>query len=87
VSALNEKVFLTSKLKSKEKLLMQKRLIAPTIACAALLCTLLAPVKAATQTTPTIKIVLPERFRVLSEQLFDLRVEATGLTNTTAQLQ
>jgi len=66
---------------------MQKRLIAPTIACAALLCTLLAPVKAAAQTTPTIKIVLPERFRVLSEQLFDLRVEATGLTNTTAQLQ
>ena len=66
---------------------MQKRLIAPTLVFAALLCTLLAPIKAAAQTTPTIKIVLPERFRVLSEQLFDLRVEATGLTNTTAQLQ
>jgi len=35
----------------------------------------------------TVKIVLPERFRVLSQQLFDLRVEVVGLTNPNAQLQ
>jgi len=66
---------------------MQKCLIAVTMAFAALLCTLLGASNAAAQVTPTVKIVLPERFRVLSEQLFDLRVEATGLTNTAAQLQ
>jgi alkaline phosphatase len=36
---------------------------------------------------PGIKIVLPERFRVLSQQLFDLRVEVAGLTSPSAQLQ
>jgi alkaline phosphatase len=36
---------------------------------------------------PAIKIVLPERFRVLSQQLFDLRIEVSGLTNSAAQLQ
>ncbi len=30
---------------------------------------------------PAVQIRLPERFRVLTGQLFDLRVEATGLTN------
>lgn len=30
--------------------------------------------------TPTVQIRLPERFRLLNDQLFDLRVEATGLT-------
>jgi len=39
------------------------------------------------QSRPAIKIVLPERFRVLSQQLFDLRAEAVGLTNSAAQLQ
>jgi alkaline phosphatase len=36
---------------------------------------------------PAVKIVLPERFRVLSQQLFDLRIEVVGLTNSAAQLQ
>lgn len=36
---------------------------------------------------PSVRIVLPERFRVLSHQLFDLRVEFTGMTNSTARLQ
>ncbi|MGH9915865.1 MAG: alkaline phosphatase, partial [Pyrinomonadaceae bacterium] len=36
---------------------------------------------------PVVRIVLPERFRVLSHQLFDLRVEVSGLTSPTAQLQ
>ena len=36
---------------------------------------------------PSIKIVLPERFRVLSQQLFDLRIEVVGLTSSTARLQ
>ena len=35
----------------------------------------------------SVKIVLPERFRVLSDQLFDLRVEVTGLSSLDAQIQ
>lgn len=42
-----------------------------------------SPVHAA----PAVRIVLPERFRVLSNQLFDLRVEFVGLTNPSAGLQ
>src|SRR5215468_8589691 len=38
------------------------------------------------QTGPAARIRLPERFRVLTGQLFDLRIEATGLTNTDATL-
>ncbi len=30
--------------------------------------------------TPTVQVRLPERFRLLNDQLFDLRVEATNLT-------
>jgi alkaline phosphatase len=37
--------------------------------------------------SPAVKIVLPERFRLLSQQLFDLRVEVAGLMNSAAQLQ
>ncbi|MGI9087062.1 MAG: alkaline phosphatase [Chthoniobacterales bacterium] len=37
---------------------------------------------------PSVQIRLPERFRLLTDQLFDLRVEATGLTNpATASIQ
>ena len=36
---------------------------------------------------PSVRIRLPERFRVLEEQLFDLRVEATGLSNTNATIR
>ncbi len=36
---------------------------------------------------PTVAIRLPERFRLLTDQLYDLRVEATGLTDTNATLQ
>jgi alkaline phosphatase len=39
------------------------------------------------QTGPAARIRLPERFRVLTGQLFDLRVEVTGLTNTGASLR
>ena len=39
------------------------------------------------QTGPAARIRLPERFRVLTGQLFDLRVEVTGLTNTGANLR
>src|SRR4030095_7739764 len=41
------------------------------------LATLLLPAAIQAQ---SVKIVLPERFRVLSDQLFDLRVEATGVS-------
>ena len=34
-----------------------------------------------------VNIVLPERFRVLSDQLFDLRVEVTDLSSLDAQVQ
>ncbi len=36
---------------------------------------------------PTVKIRLPERFRLLSDQRFDLRVEATTLADTNATVQ
>lgn len=36
---------------------------------------------------PSVQIRLPERFRVLTGQYFDLRVEATGLPNTEATLK
>ncbi|MDQ6861068.1 MAG: alkaline phosphatase, partial [Verrucomicrobiota bacterium] len=37
---------------------------------------------------PAVQVRLPERFRLLTGQLFDLRVEATGLTNpATASIQ
>ena len=38
-------------------------------------------------TTPTVRVVLPERFRVLTNQFFDLRVEAENLVRTTARVQ
>lgn len=38
------------------------------------------------QSAPNIRIVLPERFRVLTNQYFDLRVEAEGLQSSTARL-
>ncbi len=37
--------------------------------------------------TPTIRIVLPERFRVLTNQYFDLRVEGENLVSTNAKAQ
>ena len=37
--------------------------------------------------TPSVRIRLPERFRLLEEQLFDFRVEATGLSNTNATIR
>ncbi|PYJ08123.1 MAG: hypothetical protein DMF06_13725 [Verrucomicrobia bacterium] len=36
---------------------------------------------------PSVRIRLPERFRTLEEQLFDFRVEATGLANTNATIR
>lgn len=40
-----------------------------------------APVKAAVPKSITVQVRLPERFRVLTEQYFDLRVEASGLSD------
>jgi alkaline phosphatase len=37
---------------------------------------------ATAQTTPRARIVVPERFRVLTNQFFDLRVEAEGIVNS-----
>ena len=39
------------------------------------------------QGSPTVRIVLPERFRVLTNQYFDLRVEAEGLSSPNARIQ
>ncbi len=36
---------------------------------------------------PNVAIRLPERFRLLTGQLYDLRVEATGLTDTNATIK
>ena len=41
----------------------------------------------AQQVAPTVRVVLPERFRVLTNQFFDLRVEAENLANATARAQ
>lgn len=38
------------------------------------------------QTPPTVRIVLPERFRVITNQYFDLRVEAEGINRSTARV-
>ena len=53
--------------------------------------TILAVVFSATtsvmaQTAPTVRIVVPERFRVLTDQYFDLRVEAENLASNTARV-
>ena len=61
-------------------------LAAVRTAVVTVLLTLMLQVTASAQ-TPAIKIVLPERFRVLSQQLFDLRIEVVGLTSPSAQLQ
>jgi alkaline phosphatase len=50
----------------------------------ALLLISLVPIIANAQ---SVKIVLPERFRVLSGQLFDLRVEVAGITSLDADIQ
>lgn len=39
------------------------------------------------QSGPAVRIVLPERFRVLVNQKFDLRIEAINLSNSNATLQ
>lgn len=39
-----------------------------------------------TAQAPTIRIVLPERFRVITDQYFDLRIEAEGLGNATTRV-
>lgn len=39
------------------------------------------------QTPPTVRIVVPERFRVLTNQYFDLRIEAENLSSVRARLQ
>lgn len=38
------------------------------------------------QAAPTVRIVLPERFRLITNQYFDLRVEAEGINRTTARI-
>lgn len=39
------------------------------------------------QTPPTVRIVVPERFRVLTNQYFDLRIEAENLSSVRARVQ
>ncbi|WP_035602806.1 alkaline phosphatase [Haloferula sp. BvORR071] len=56
---------------------MKKQLLA--LACL----TAIAPLQAA----PEVNIALPERFRLLTRQLFDLRVEASNLGNINATLK
>src|ERR1700754_1580646 len=55
-----------------------------TVLAIGALLTLFCPMMVQAQ---SVKIVLPERFRVLSDQLFDLRVEVTGLSSLSAQIQ
>ncbi len=41
---------------------------------------------ASAQAAPNVRIVLPERFRLITNQYFDLRVEAENLSRTTARV-
>ena len=64
---------------------MSRRLLArATVLAIGTLLTLFCPIVLQAQ---SVKIVLPERFRVLSDQLFDLRVEVTGLSSLDAQIR
>ncbi len=47
---------------------------------------LLALTTASLAAAPAVRIILPERFRLLTRQYFDLRIEAYGLTNASATL-
>ena len=69
-----------------------KRLLEVTpvtcIATAILLLSLfVSPRLVVAQTPPTVRIVVPERFRVLTNQYFDLRVEAENLASPRARLR
>lgn len=44
-------------------------------------------INAFAQGAPTVRIVVPERFRVLTNQYFDLRIEAENLTSSTARIE
>ena len=64
---------------------MPRRLLSRvTVPAIGALLTLFCPLMVQAQ---SVRIVLPERFRVLSDQLFDLRVEVTGLSSLDAQIQ
>ncbi|MCY7346528.1 MAG: hypothetical protein LH614_09960, partial [Pyrinomonadaceae bacterium] len=54
-----------------------------------MLLTMIAAVNVAevnAQAAPTVRINLPERFRVITNQYFDLRVEAEGINRSTARV-
>lgn len=64
---------------------MPRRLLSrATVSAIGALLALFCPMIAQAQ---DVKIVLPERFRVLTDQLFDLRVEVAGLSSLDAQIQ
>ncbi len=44
-------------------------------------------INAFAQGAPTVRIVIPERFRVLTNQYFDLRIEAENLASSTARIE
>ncbi|MEJ7700695.1 MAG: hypothetical protein WKF71_13760 [Pyrinomonadaceae bacterium] len=57
-------------------------------AALAIFCTLTAGILSAqAQTNPTVRIVLPERFRLLTGQYFDLRIEAENVASLTGRMQ
>lgn len=57
-------------------------------AALAIFCALTAGILSAqAQTSPNVRIVLPERFRVLTGQYFDLRIEAESISSLNGRLQ
>lgn len=68
---------------------MKKLLARNTVihAIATLLIAFSAATAALGQTSQDVRIVLPERFRVLENQKFDLRVEAVNLSSTNASIR
>jgi len=48
--------------------------------------TIFSAVLASAQSVPSVRIVLPERFRALTSQWFDLRIEAENLSSPTARV-
>ena len=64
--------------------------VAPVVVVAAVILFLslfAGPRAVSAQTPPTVRIVVPERFRVLTNQYFDLRIEAENLASVRARLR
>ena len=66
--------------------LRNRKLLTPVLRPSVVALSLCAFAAASAQAAPNVAVRLPERFRVLTDQRFDVRVEASGLGNLNAAL-